>query len=124
MEFPLKTKHGTTHMTYPFLLTLEFPCPGQALSMYCPTGGQVGCQSQWEGSQWALEFSRTMSLQLDLHVWRDMPSLPYKPARLRYGAEKKCKCWSFSHVQLFVTPWTIAHQVLFMKFSRQEFWSG
>ena len=31
----------------------------------------------------------------------------------------------FSHVQLFVTLWTIAHQVpLSMGFSRQEYWSG
>ena len=30
-----------------------------------------------------------------------------------------------SHVQLFVTLWTIAHQApLFMEFSRQEYWSG
>ena len=30
-----------------------------------------------------------------------------------------------SHVQLFVTPWTVAHQVtLSMDFSRQEYWSG
>ena len=30
-----------------------------------------------------------------------------------------------SHVQLFVTPWTVAHQVrLSMGFSRQEHWSG
>ena len=31
----------------------------------------------------------------------------------------------FSHVQLFVTLWIIARQpLLFMGFSRQEFWSG
>ena len=31
----------------------------------------------------------------------------------------------FSHDQLFVTPWTAAHQApLFMRFSRQEFWNG
>ena len=31
----------------------------------------------------------------------------------------------FSHVQLFTTPWTIAHQAsLSMGFSRQEYWSG
>ena len=31
----------------------------------------------------------------------------------------------FSHVQLFVTPWTVAHQApLSMGFSRQEYWSG
>ena len=31
----------------------------------------------------------------------------------------------FSHVLLFVTPWTVAHQApLSMGFSRQEHWSG
>ena len=31
----------------------------------------------------------------------------------------------FSHVQLFVTPWTVASQApLSMQFSRQEYWSG
>ena len=30
----------------------------------------------------------------------------------------------FSHVQLFVTPWTVAHQApLSVEFSRQEYWS-
>ena len=30
-----------------------------------------------------------------------------------------------SHVQLFATPWTIAHQApLSMEFSRQDYWSG
>ena len=30
-----------------------------------------------------------------------------------------------SHVQLFVTPWTVARQApLAMRFSRQEYWSG
>ena len=30
-----------------------------------------------------------------------------------------------SHVRLFVTPWTIAHQVpLSMEFSKQQYWSG
>ena len=32
---------------------------------------------------------------------------------------------SLSHVQLFVTPWTVAYQgPLSMGFSRQEYWSG
>ena len=37
-----------------------------------------------------------------------------------------CVCaWSFSHVQLFETPWTVAHQApLSMEFFRQEYWSG
>ena len=35
------------------------------------------------------------------------------------------KVKSLSHVQLFVTPWTIAYQVpLSMGFSRQEYWTG
>ena len=33
--------------------------------------------------------------------------------------------YSFSRVQLFATPWTVAHQApLSMGFSRQEYWSG
>ena len=32
---------------------------------------------------------------------------------------------SFSYVQLFATPWPIAHQApLSMEFSMQEYWSG
>ena len=32
---------------------------------------------------------------------------------------------SLSHLQLFVTPWTAAHQApLSMEFFRQEYWSG
>ena len=34
-------------------------------------------------------------------------------------------CVLLSHVQLFVTPWTEAHQAsLSMEFSRQEYWNG
>ena len=37
----------------------------------------------------------------------------------------KVKVKSLSHVRLFVTPWTVAHQALLsMGFSRQEYWSG
>ena len=37
----------------------------------------------------------------------------------------KVKVKSLSHVQLFVTPWTAAHQAPPpMGFSRQEYWSG
>ena len=36
-----------------------------------------------------------------------------------------CMLSHFSHVQLFVTLWTVACQVpLSMRFSRQEYWSG
>src|SRR5574341_1139765 len=34
-------------------------------------------------------------------------------------------CAVLSHVQLFATPWTVAHQAPLSKgFSRQEYWSG
>ena len=37
----------------------------------------------------------------------------------------KVKVKSLSHVRLFVTPWTVAHQAPpFLGFSRQEYWSG
>ena len=36
-----------------------------------------------------------------------------------------CMLSHFSHVQFFVTLWTVAHQIsLSMGFSRQEYWSG
>ena len=36
-----------------------------------------------------------------------------------------CMLSHFSHVQLFATPWTVAHQTpLSMEFFRQEYWSG
>ena len=38
-----------------------------------------------------------------------------------------CACvWSrFSHIQIFATPWTVAHRAsLSMGFSQQEYWSG
>ena len=48
-----------------------------------------------------------------------------------YGCEldhkESCVCAPshFSHVWLFVTPWTVAHQAPLSKgFSRQEYWSG
>ena len=36
-----------------------------------------------------------------------------------------CMLSHFSHIRLFVTPWTVARQApLSMGFSRQEYWSG
>ena len=36
-----------------------------------------------------------------------------------------CMLSPISCVQLFVTPWTVAHQIsLSMEFSRQEYWNG
>ena len=39
--------------------------------------------------------------------------------------QMKLKVKLLSHFQLFVTPWTVAHQApLAMGFSRQVYWSG
>ena len=39
--------------------------------------------------------------------------------------ERRKKVKALSHVRLFATPWTVAHQAPpFMGFSRQEYWSG
>ena len=36
-----------------------------------------------------------------------------------------CVLTDFNHVQLFATPWTVAHQApVVMEFPRQEYWSG
>ena len=41
------------------------------------------------------------------------------------GKWGKVKVKSFSRVQLFATPWTVAYQApLSMEFSRPEHWSG
>ena len=38
---------------------------------------------------------------------------------------KRSEVKSFSHVQLFATPWTVVHQAPpSMEFSRQEYWRG
>ena len=43
----------------------------------------------------------------------------------KWKKRKKVKVKSLSRVQLFVTPWTVAHQApLSLGFSRQEYWSG
>ena len=42
-----------------------------------------------------------------------------------WGQPHACLCYVLSHVRLFVTSWTIDHQVpLSMELSRQEYWSG
>ena len=52
-----------------------------------------------------------------LHVWENGSS--------RRGWDFVVVVQSLSHVQLFVTPWTTAHQApLSMKFPRQKYWTG
>ena len=43
----------------------------------------------------------------------------------KYDLKKEKNVESLSHVRLFVTPWTVAYQVLpSMEFSKQEYLSG
>ena len=50
----------------------------------------------------------------------------YPFSEIRESVILVCMCVCvLSHVWLFATPWTVAHQVpLSMKFSRKEYWSG
>ena len=59
--------------------------------------------------------------QDDAHICK-----PPKPLDKSILVDMPCvHAQSFSHVQLFVTPWTVAHQSpLSMGFPRQEYWSG
>ena len=53
------------------------------------------------------------------------PSLSRNCSNLNSYHQYISSVQSLSHVQLFATPWTITCQaLLFMKFSRQEYWSG
>ena len=43
---------------------------------------------------------------------------------LKYLSISMCVCSVVGHVQLFATPWNVAHQAsLSMEFSRQKYWS-
>ena len=58
-------------------------------------------QQIWKTLQWSQEWKRSVFIPIP----------------------KKVK--SFSHVRLFVTPWTVAYQAPpSMEFSRQEYWNG
>ena len=46
-------------------------------------------------------------------------------ASYNHSVKLGCRFSRFSHIQLFVTPWPVAHKApLSMEFSRQEYWSG
>ena len=64
---------------------------------------------------------QTERLSLHFHTVKSL--INEKVLILHFKILMKVK--SFSRVQLFVTPWTVAYQALrSMGFSRQEYWSG
>ena len=80
--------------------------------------------SVWNGSrEWSLELKADISsLKRPCTVWSWILFFFFMSVCARVCV---CACAVFSHVWLFATPWTVAHQVLLsMKFSRQEYWSG
>ena len=61
------------------------------------------CQQIWNTQQWPQDWKRSVFIPIP----------------------KKVKVKSLGRVQLFATPWTVAHQAPpSMGFSRQEYWSG
>ena len=60
--------------------------------------------------------------------WRQAGSGSHKGLlgfTLFFNCKKYCCCDALSHVWLFASPWTVAHQApLSMGFARQEYWSG
>ena len=61
-----------------------------------------------------------------LEPWAHLKTSSAFPSERQKAFVCACVCAeSLSHVQLFLTPWTVAHQApLSMGFSRQEYWSG
>ena len=105
----------------------------QPLLVWCwerlKAGGE-GDDRGWDGwmaspTQWTWVFTSSESWW-----WTGKPGVPQSMGHkswtwLSDWTELKCMLSHFSHVRLFVTPWTVAHQApLSMGFSRQEYWSG
>ena len=58
------------------------------------------------------------------YLEQSFPDHCHTPLQL-WNLDLRVKAKSLSHVQLFVTPWTVAYKVPpSMGFSRQEYWSG
>ena len=77
------------------------------------------------------EESEKDGLKLNIQKTKIMASSPITSWQIGVGGEVGVGtyfifvCSLLCCVQLFVTPWTVAHQApLSMKFSRQEYWSG
>ena len=84
-------------------------------SCYC-VFFSFGCAVQQEGSQFPDQESNPQPLQ-----WKCRVVAIGLPEKCLHACVPSC----FGHGSLFVTPWTVAHQLpLSMGFSRQEYWSG
>ena len=91
-------------------------CPADWASPTRRTGAWVDSGSWWwtrrPGVLWFMGLQRVGHYWATELNWTDWQS-------------GKWKCWSLSHVLLFLSPWTVAYQApLSMEFSRQEYWIG
>ena len=86
------------------------------------------CHYGWEDDHAVLWLVRPVLLICLLeHMDREWCSVPQKEKWILDGHVTPVwrKCQLLSHVILFASPWTIAHQIpLSMGFPRQECWSG
>ena len=134
---------------------LPFPAPGdlsnpgiETSSLASPTwaSGFFTTSTTWEALKSKIVGSQSV-LPLNQHQQQSWPSSPdllnqreWSPlpmlkvifqrlltsAKVRTTLTSMCTCVCLlSHVQSFVTLWTVAHQApLFSEFSRLEYWSG
>ena len=85
--------------------------------------------SWWGRSESSIFYKWSTELNEGFHVHCILSRTTLQQVSMRemrgaiYGRKVKVK--SLSHVWLFATSWTVAHQVpLSMEFFRQEYWSG
>ena len=89
---------------------------------------KYGCES------WTVKKAEHWKIDaFELWCWRRLLRVPWTAKRsnqsilkeMSHGCSLEVKVKSLSHVQLFSTLWTVAHQApLSMDFSRQEYWTG
>ena len=105
-----------------------------ALSMESPFRAAVGCAIKWPWAQilcqcWEVEVCEALQMpdsKMPAQCQVSQDCVPYLLDEAPRGGKASSPSGAqlLSHVWLFATPWTVAHQVpLSMEFSRQEYYS-
>ena len=132
-SFSSKSLLNTTHVCVPSkqlfkdkeLVPLSLQLLSLVLFLTCHRGSSVNdqCMNEWvpPRTNHPRASSQLHSITWNPTVWDRSPPLGPRVNE----KEEECMCAkSLSHVQFFVTPWTVACQApLSMEFSRQECWS-
>ena len=75
--------------------------------------------------KFSVDYSTNCLYMLPIYPVKSLNRSPKASDLFTFLGHVKVKVKSLSHVRLFVTPWTVAHQAPpSMGFSRQEYWSG